>query len=163
MEMGIANVSRGKEEVAAADHPQLRLFTVPKHIAYRPQDGFRDQPPGGEQAKWLVCTPKNVSSATGAGSGPPGTSSARPAAAPERPDRPDPHVVGRHRRRGVDQRRGPGANADFREAVQNLKEPAKEPGTLAEQMQRWYARHDPGSAEGLGWADPALNDATGRR
>ena len=41
----------------------------------------------------------------------------------------------------------------------NLKEPAKEQGTLAEQMQRVVRKHDPGSAEGLGWADPALNDS----
>lgn len=159
MEMGIANVTKGKEEVAAADHPQIRLFTVPKHIAYQPQDGFRD-PPSVGQAKWLVCTPKNVLVGDWGGFSAAG------------------YFFGRDLQQhlkvpiglihtswgGTVAEAWTSAEAlhqmaDFREAVQTLKEPAKEQGTLAEQMQRWYAKHDPGSAEGLGWADPALNDA----
>jgi sialate O-acetylesterase len=160
MEMGIANVTDGRKEVAAADHPRLRLFTVPKHIAYQPQDGFRAQPPGGEQAKWLVCTPKNVLVGDWGGFSAAG------------------YFFGRDLQQHLNVPIGlihtswggtvaeawTSAEAleqmaDFRDAVHSLKEPAKEPGTLAEQMRRWYAKHDPGSADGLGWADPALNDA----
>ena len=57
MEFGIANGKNAKEEIAAADHPNIRLFTVPKNVAYEPQSGFLKK---GEQAKWLVCDPKNV-------------------------------------------------------------------------------------------------------
>ena len=57
MEMGIGNGKNAAEEIANADHPQVRLFTVPRHIAYEPQTGFMKQ---GEEGKWLVCSPKNV-------------------------------------------------------------------------------------------------------
>jgi sialate O-acetylesterase len=60
MEMGIANAFDREHEVAAANYPQLRLFTVPKHVASEPQTQFgksRNQP---EEAKWLPCTPKNI-------------------------------------------------------------------------------------------------------
>lgn len=57
MEMGIANVKDGKEEIEKADHPHIRLFTVPENVAYEPQSGFLKK---DDQAKWLVCDPKTV-------------------------------------------------------------------------------------------------------
>ena len=57
MEMGIAGVNNAQEEISAADHPKIRLFTVAKKIAYEPQDGFAQK---GEEGKWLVCTSKNI-------------------------------------------------------------------------------------------------------
>ena len=57
MEFGIGNGKDAKEEIAKADYPQIRLFTVPKDVAYEPQSGFMKK---GEEAKWLVCTPTNV-------------------------------------------------------------------------------------------------------
>lgn len=57
MEFGIGNGKDAKEEIAKADYPQMRLFTVPKDVAYEPQSGFMKK---GEEARWLVCTPKNV-------------------------------------------------------------------------------------------------------
>jgi sialate O-acetylesterase len=61
MEMGIANGYDREHEIAAANYPQLRLFTVPKQVAYEPQSQFgkkpADQP---DEAKWLICTPKNI-------------------------------------------------------------------------------------------------------
>jgi sialate O-acetylesterase len=60
MEMGIANAYDRDHEVAAANYPQIRLFTVPKHVAYEPQPLFKDSERQPQEAKWLVCTPKNI-------------------------------------------------------------------------------------------------------
>jgi sialate O-acetylesterase len=61
MEMGIANAFDREHEISSANNPQLRLFTVPKNVAYEPQTLFgknpRNQP---DEAKWLTCTPKNI-------------------------------------------------------------------------------------------------------
>ena len=61
MEMGIANAYDRQHEIASANNPQLRLFTVPKHVANEPQSLFgknpRNQP---DEARWLSCTPKNI-------------------------------------------------------------------------------------------------------
>jgi sialate O-acetylesterase len=59
MEMGLGNGYDKDHEIASADHPQIRLFTVPKHVAYTPQSEFGTSPHPGE-AQWLVCTPKNI-------------------------------------------------------------------------------------------------------
>lgn len=60
MEMGIGNVLHANEEIRNADHSQVRLFTVPKHIAYEPQSGFAHNPKQPREARWLVCTPENI-------------------------------------------------------------------------------------------------------
>lgn len=52
MEMGIGVARNGQAEIKAADHPEIRLFTVPKVMASEP---VRDIP-----ASWLECTPANV-------------------------------------------------------------------------------------------------------
>jgi sialate O-acetylesterase len=52
MEMGVNGVLHGSDEVANADHPNIRLFTVAKRIAGSPQ-----QDAGG---KWVECSPKTV-------------------------------------------------------------------------------------------------------
>ena len=53
MEMGVGNCNHAQEEIAAADYPQIRLFTVPKQKAERP---VADVP-----AAWSECSPKNIS------------------------------------------------------------------------------------------------------
>jgi sialate O-acetylesterase len=57
MEMGIGNGKDAKEEIANADHPQIRLFTVPRHIAYEPRTDFLEH---ADEGKWLVCSPTNI-------------------------------------------------------------------------------------------------------
>lgn len=57
MQMGIDMVKDSKEEIAKADHPNLRLFTVPMKLAYEPQS---ELPKPGNFDKWEVCTPKTV-------------------------------------------------------------------------------------------------------
>jgi sialate O-acetylesterase len=48
-------VDNYEEEIAAADHPNLRLFTVPREVAYTPQTDIS----GGE---WMRSSPENVGS-----------------------------------------------------------------------------------------------------
>jgi sialate O-acetylesterase len=50
MEWGLGQSLNGKEEVAAADHPQIRLFNVPGHIT---SPVAKDTCPGN----WQVCQP----------------------------------------------------------------------------------------------------------
>ena len=52
MEMGIGNVNNAAQEIANANYPQIRLFTVTKDVAIEP----RAVPVG----KWDVCTPQTV-------------------------------------------------------------------------------------------------------
>ncbi|MDB5299204.1 MAG: hypothetical protein JWO87_867, partial [Phycisphaerales bacterium] len=61
MEMGIKNVKNAKEEVAAADHPNIRLFTVPKNVQGEPQKDIKSQGIAASDGKWLACNPENVS------------------------------------------------------------------------------------------------------
>jgi sialate O-acetylesterase len=57
MEFGIRNATNGAKEVEEANHPLLRLFTVPKSIQETPQSDLKKQPPGGE---WFACSPTTV-------------------------------------------------------------------------------------------------------
>ncbi len=52
MEFGLGSTIKGKETIAAADRPQIRLFHVPKVQAKKPADDVK--------ARWTVCTPKTV-------------------------------------------------------------------------------------------------------
>ena len=52
MEMGMGGVNKSQQEIAAADHPKLRLFTVPKRVSLRAQELVSGQ--------WQVCSPQTV-------------------------------------------------------------------------------------------------------
>ncbi len=52
MEMGIRGSNNGAQEIANADHPQIRLFTVPQLTSLTPQTEVNSQ--------WLVCSPENI-------------------------------------------------------------------------------------------------------
>jgi sialate O-acetylesterase len=52
MEMGVGACNDAKAEIAAADYPNLRLFTVQKNKAAQPADDVK--------AAWLPCTPENI-------------------------------------------------------------------------------------------------------
>ncbi|MGC8669464.1 MAG: sialate O-acetylesterase [Chthonomonadales bacterium] len=53
MQMGIANVNNAAEEIAHADYPSIRLFTVPMEVAYAPRSTV--------SGAWQVCTPQTIS------------------------------------------------------------------------------------------------------
>jgi sialate O-acetylesterase len=52
MEMGLTKVANADEEVAHANYPMIRLYSVPKVIAATPQTTVK--------ARWQVCTPQSV-------------------------------------------------------------------------------------------------------
>ena len=53
MEWGIGNLTNAKEEIAAANYPNIRLFTVAHKVAFTPQTDLGN-------SRWLVCNPANV-------------------------------------------------------------------------------------------------------
>ncbi|MBI5092296.1 MAG: sialate O-acetylesterase [Candidatus Hydrogenedentes bacterium] len=59
MELPLSDVNNGKEEIAAADHPTLRLFTVVKAVSDKPEAACR--------GSWAPCSPKPVSQFSAAG------------------------------------------------------------------------------------------------
>lgn len=60
MELG-AGAIISREEIAKADHPQIRLFTVPKWVAPAPADDIAPIPANAPLlGKWQVCTPATL-------------------------------------------------------------------------------------------------------
>jgi sialate O-acetylesterase len=53
MQMGVGLVNNARSEIANANYPQIRLFDVPLKSAGEPQDDI--------EAKWQVCSSKNIS------------------------------------------------------------------------------------------------------
>ncbi|MFQ5805615.1 MAG: sialate O-acetylesterase [Phycisphaerae bacterium] len=53
MEMGLGVVQNGGQEVAAANHPNIRLYHVPRTTA--------GQPAPDVNATWRLCSPENIS------------------------------------------------------------------------------------------------------
>jgi len=54
MEWRVAQVANGQQEVAAADHPMIRSFNVPKHVKQNePQQD-------AQEADWMVCSPDTI-------------------------------------------------------------------------------------------------------
>ncbi len=62
MEMGIGMCRDGKEEIAAADHPTLRLFLVANRWTPEPQSDVEGGKPGEikPEGRWKVCSPETV-------------------------------------------------------------------------------------------------------
>jgi sialate O-acetylesterase len=66
MEFGLGNATNAPQEIAEADYPQIRLYTVQKTISTEPRtDLGKDD--GQLFGQWSVCTPKTV--ATGGWNG----------------------------------------------------------------------------------------------
>lgn len=54
MELGLGRARNGAEEIKAAEHPEIRLFMVQKHVAYSPA--------AVPQGSWKICLPQTVAS-----------------------------------------------------------------------------------------------------
>ena len=52
MEMGIMNVRDSKQEIAAANYPNIRIMAVPKVPALAPKPFVKGE--------WMTCTPENI-------------------------------------------------------------------------------------------------------
>lgn len=151
MEWGVAGSNNAQQEIAAANHPSVRLFTVPKSVSLRPQELVSGQ--------WQICSPQTVAGFSAVG-----------------------YFFGRDLNKALDVPIGlihtswggtvaeawTSAEAlstmdDFQPAVEQFRQMAAalEAGTdkFEEQLAKWWRENDPGSADGLGWADPALKTA----
>lgn len=65
MEFAVGNVKNAKEEIEKADHPNLRLFTVPKWVQSEPQSDIKTDQRG--KTTWEACTPQTVPSFSAVG------------------------------------------------------------------------------------------------
>ncbi len=52
MQLGLGATRNGKDEIAAANHPEIRFFMVQSHTAYSPT--------AVPQGKWKICSPTTV-------------------------------------------------------------------------------------------------------
>ena len=59
MEMAVRSSANAEQEIAAANYPQIRLFTVEKQVAEEPQDDCK--------GKWVICSPETVGGFSAAG------------------------------------------------------------------------------------------------
>jgi sialate O-acetylesterase len=59
MQWGMRGVDNSTEEIAAADHPQIRLYTVPNVVGFQPQELA--------QGSWQVCSPQTITNFTAVG------------------------------------------------------------------------------------------------
>ena len=151
MEWPVSLSLNAREEIEAADHPGIRLLTVPKRISPGPEDSF--------EAAWQVCSPDTVAdfSAVGYYFG---------------------REV--HLRTGIPvglidstwggtvaeawtSGRGLEELADF---GSDLAEVAQWQGSVeeverkhAEALRAWWEENDAGSRPDSSWADPALDDS----
>jgi sialate O-acetylesterase len=57
MELGLARTRNGADEIKAAQHPEIRLFMVQKHVAYAPT--------AVPQGSWKICSPQTVAEGAG--------------------------------------------------------------------------------------------------
>ncbi len=60
MEWPLAQVKNAEKEVAAANNPNIRLFTVPKHVAQFPEEDIAN-------GEWVECTPETAYSFSAVG------------------------------------------------------------------------------------------------
>ncbi len=146
MEWPLNASNNANEEIAAASHPRIRLFYVPKRISARPEPLV--------DATWTACSPQSAAGFSAVG-----------------------YFFGRqiHQETGIpiglinSNWGGTLAEAwtsagalrtmdDFKGAVADFERLAKNGQDDFEQvMAEWWRRNDPGSANGLGFADPMID------
>ncbi len=153
MQMAVASSNDAEQEIAQADHPRIRLFTVPNETAFEPQETVA--------GAWSVCSPETIPWFTAVG-----YFFGRTLL--EETDVPvglinsswggticEAWTSGSALKSDV---------PEFTQAVEQVEAMAEQakagPEEFAQQMAAWYAANDPGSAEGAGWekAEPAPTD-----
>ncbi len=152
MGFGIREGTNGPQEIAAADHPDLRLFTVPQVIARSPRESL---PVSATQGCWQVCSPQTVRAPGGDGFSAVAYFFGRDLAARE-------HVPV-----GLINTSFGGTPAEAWTSVEALGTVPELATAIAfvqlsdaqtkDALLAWFARNDPGSAGFPGWADPAMD------
>ena len=151
MEWTVSSSNNAEKEIASANHPRIRLFTVPKKIALEPTDTV--------EASWKVCSPETVGGFSAVGYFF-GRELERELGVP----------IGLINSSwgGTVAEAWASAGAleampDFRKALEQVRaekgEEGKPPVKFETAMASWWKKNDPGSAEQPTWADPKF-DAT---
>ena len=146
MEWGVASSHDADKEIAAANHPNIRLFQVPKLISLHPEDVVN--------SKWAACSPDTIKSFSAVG-----------------------YYFGRTLHQDLNVPIGlinsswggtvaeawTSAKAlrtmdDFKGPVHDVERMSKNGQVdFDQEMTKWWKHNDPGSNNGLGFADPALD------
>ena len=151
MEMGIG-VCDVPAEIAAANHPMIRLLSVPRKVAYEPQELFA--------GSWAPCTPETVSAGGWGGFSAVG------------------YFFGRELHRDLKvpiglihtswggticeawaSAEGLAPLPDFTDAVAGVQATAqalRDGGGTPDTIEAWYRKNDPGTA--AGWQAPEFDD-----
>lgn len=153
MEMGVANVQNGAEEIAKANYPKIRLYEVPRAISLTPK--------AYAEGTWQVCSPEGITHGVWGGFSAAG------------------YFFGRELNQrlnvpiGLVQSCWGGTVAeawtsrdallkmdDFRQAV-GFAEGSKQPGapTFERRMDDWFCANDPGSKPEMGLERPEVSDS----
>lgn len=149
MEWPLAAADNPEKEIAAANYPRIRLFTVPKKIAI--------QPTSTVDAAWQVCTPE-----TAAGFSAVGYFFGREL----NRELNVPIGLINSSWGGTVAEAWVSAGAldampDFKDAVAQIRaevaDEGKPPVKFDEAMMAWWKKNDPGSNEQPSWADPKYN------
>jgi sialate O-acetylesterase len=156
MAMGIGVCRDGKKEIAAADHPKIRLYTIPNWIATEPQDQI--------WGNWNVCSPDTV--------GKPGWGGFSAAG----------YYFGRHLQKNTgipiglihtswggtpirswisqeSLRTVPGLAKRIDEFNRQVAEFEKADGDFPSQMARWWKKNDAGSGTKNAWSSSLFDDS----
>jgi sialate O-acetylesterase len=147
MQFGLGEGLDGKAEIAAADHPNIRLLMVMGVVASSPRETF---PVTANAGHWQVCSPDAARAFSAVG-----------------------YFFGRdlyanqHVPIGLIESNWGGTVAEawtsaagleaFPEFGPAIAALAATPDAGKNEADAWFAKNDPGSAGGLGWADPALD------
>ncbi len=149
MEWGLMSARDGQAEVAAADHPKIRLFAVPKKIAFEPTTTV--------DAAWAVCTPESAANFSAVGYFF-GRELAREL------DVPIGLINSSWGGTVAEAWASAGALAampDFQKPLEQVRQTAdgagKPPVKLADAMAAWWKKNDPGSGEQPAWSDPKFD------
>ncbi|MGI4789472.1 MAG: sialate O-acetylesterase [Janthinobacterium lividum] len=151
MVFGIGSAINGPAEVAAADHPKIRLFTVGNAISAAPNSLLAGQ--------WTVCTPKNVSNGGWNGFSAVGYFFGRDLQQAV-------HVPiglictawsGTPAQSWVSQEALLQKLPEFRQEITDADAIRADPRTLAQRNAEWYTKNDPGLP--ANWQSAALDDS----
>ena len=151
MVFGIGAAINGPAEVAAADHPLIRLFTVGNVIATEPRPLLAGQ--------WAVCTPQNAGSGGWSGFSAVGYFFGRDL-------QPAIHVPvglictawsGTPAEAWVSRETLTAALPEFAPAMTQLDAARADLTPYDEKLKAWYAKNDPGTA--ASWSNASLDDA----
>jgi sialate O-acetylesterase len=151
MEWGLASSNNAEQEIASANHPRIRLFTVPKKVAIEPTTTV--------DASWQLCTPQTAAGFTAVGyffgrelerelNVPIGLINSSWGGT----------IAEAWASSGALE-----AMPDFKNALDQIKaeraEQGKPPLSLDQAMAAWWKKNDPGSSEQPSWSDTSFDSS----